>query len=66
MKKQGFASVQIIELNHTSISIFPTIVYGSNFIPNKVQSALSASANSAWQDKCSAGQFLFARGAGRS
>jgi len=47
MKKQGFASVQIIELNHTSISIFPTIVYGSNFIPNKVQSALSVTVNSA-------------------
>jgi len=37
-------SVQIIKQNHNSISIFPTIIYGSTLI--KAQSALSVSANS--------------------
>ena len=44
---RGFLlSVQIIEQNHTSISILPTITYGSTFILNKAQSALSTSAHS--------------------
>jgi len=46
--KWGFLlSVQIIEQNHTFISIFPTVIYSSTFIQNKAQSTLGVSANSA-------------------
>ena len=51
-EKQGLLlSVQIIKQHYTSISIFPTIIYSSTFIPNK---ASSISVNNAMH-----GHFLF-------
>jgi len=51
--------VQIIEQNHTSISIFPTIINGSSytFIPTNAQSASSISAKST-RDKYSTGHLF--------